>query len=241
MNKKSIAIACMALVAGLMAGTAQAQVNLKSISIGASYWKPSLDYWNNKSILVDYNKGTGAKLSGKIMPTAALEVGLVKGLSIGGRVGYWQGSASSPLTIAGIDRTEKLTVSIIPVALDLKYTFEPAAVAAKTGDTDEKPKSPFLTPYIGVSVARYFITNKFDRQVTGAAGSVNETQSGNNYGVQVFVGAEKKLVKMLYAALDVRYHLGSYNQVVKTETTSTTEKVSLNGVEAGLSLRLKFN
>jgi hypothetical protein len=238
MNKKFIAIACMALVAGLTAGTAQAQVNLKSISIGASYWKPSLDYWNDKSILLDYNSGQGANLGGKIMPTAALEVGLVKGLSLGGRVGYWQSSASSPLSIAGINRTEKLTVSIIPVALDLKYTFEPAA---KTGDTDEKPKSPFLTPYIGVSVARYFITNKFDRQVTGAAGSVNETQSGNNYGVQVFVGAEKKLVKMLYAALDVRYHLGSYNQVVKTETASTTEKVSLNGVEAGLSLRLKFN
>ena len=241
MNKNSIAIACMALVAGLTAGTAQAQVNLKSISIGASYWNPSLDYWNNKSTLTDYNNGTGAKLGGKIMPTAALEVGLVKGLSIGGRVGYWQSSVSSPLSIAGINRTEKLTVSIIPVSLDLKYTFEPAAVAAKTGDTDAKPKSAFLTPYIGVSVARYFVTNKFDRQVTGAAGSVNETQSGNNYGVQVFVGAEKKLVKMLYAALDVRYHLGSYNQVVKTETTSTTEKVSLNGVEAGLSLRLKFN
>ena len=241
MNKKSIAIACMALVTGLMAGTAQAQVNLKSISLGASYWNPSLDYWNNRSNLTDYNNGAGAKLGGKIMPTAALEVGLVKGLSIGGRVGYWQSSASSPLSIAGINRTEKLTVSIIPVSLDLKYTFEPAAVVAKTGDTDEKPKSPFLTPYIGVSVARYFVTNKFDRQVTGATGSVNETQSGNNYGVQVFVGAEKKLVKMLYAALDVRYHLGSYNQVVKTETASTTEKVSLNGVEAGLSLRLKFN
>ncbi|WP_018620280.1 hypothetical protein [Spirosoma luteum] len=238
MTKNSILVAFVAVFGGLLALPAQAQVNLKSISIGASYWKPSLDYWNTKSNLVDFNNGAGATLSGKIMPTAALEIGLVKGLSLGGRVGIWQSSASSPLSIAGISRTEKLTVSIIPVSLDLKYTFEPAAVAA---NTEESPKSAFLTPYIGVSVARYFVTNKFDRQVTGAAGSVNETQTGNNYGVQVFVGAEKKLVKMLYAALDVRYHLGNYNQVVKTETTSTIEKVSLNGVEAGLSLRLKFN
>lgn len=241
MTKNSILVAFVAVFGGMLALPAQAQVNLKSISIGASYWNPSLDYWNNRSTLVDFNNGAGAKLGGKIMPTAALEVGLVKGLSLGGRVGIWQSSASSPLSIAGINRTEKLTLSIIPVSLDLKYTFEPAAVAANTGDTEAKPTSAFLTPYIGLSVARYFITNKFDRQVTGAAGSVNETQSGNNYGVQVFVGAEKKLVKMLYAALDVRYHLGSYNQVVNTETTSTTEKVSLNGVEAGLSLRLKFN
>ena len=238
MTKNSILVAFVAVFGGLLALPAQAQVNLKSISIGASYWKPSLDYWNTKSTLVDFNNGAGAKLDGKIMPTAALEIGLVKGLSLGGRVGIWQSSASSPLSIAGINRTEKLTVSIIPVSLDLKYTFEPATV---TANTEESQKSAFLTPYIGVSVARYFVTNKFDRQVTGAAGSVNETQTGNNYGVQVFVGAEKKLVKMLYAALDVRYHLGSYNQVVKTETTSTTEKVSLNGVEAGLSLRLKFN
>ena len=149
--------------------------------------------------------------------------------------GWATGKIQLPATlvVAGITRNEKLTLSIIPVSLDLKYTFGPAAT---TDDT----KSPFLTPYIGVSVARYFVKNDFTRQVTGATGSVNETQAGNNYGVQLFVGAEKKLVKMLYLALDVRYHLGSYNQVVKTETTSTTEKVSLNGAEAGLSLRLKF-
>ena len=60
----------MALVGGLLAMPAQAQVNLKSISIGASYWKPSLDYWNQRSLLTQYNAGKGATLAGSIMPTA---------------------------------------------------------------------------------------------------------------------------------------------------------------------------
>jgi hypothetical protein len=214
--------------------TTQAQVNLKSISIGASYWKPSLDYWNQRSFLRDYNNGQGAKLEGTVMPTAALEIGLVKGLSIGGRVGYWNRSVSSPLTIGGVNRTEDLQLSIIPVSLDLKYSF------GETTTTEEGAKKLVVSPYIGASVARYFISNKFNRQVTNGDGTISQTQTGNNYGVQVFVGAERQLVKKLYLALDVRYHIGSYNQAVVDGTTSSTEKVNLNGVEAGLSLRFKL-
>ncbi|MEZ0541020.1 hypothetical protein [Fibrella arboris] len=232
MCKKSISTAIIVLAGLFGALSAQAQVNLKSISVGASYWQPSLDYWNDRSFLRDYNGGSGAKLSGKVMPTAAIEIGLVKNLSIGARVGYYKNTASGTVTIAGINRSEDFSLSIIPVAADLKYTF-----AGKQDDT----KTPFLLPYIGVSVARYFINNELNRVVTANPGTLNEKQSGNSYGVQVFVGAEKKLVKSLYAGLDVRYHLGSYNQLVRTETTSTSEKVSLNGVEAGLSLRVKFN
>ncbi len=232
------------LLGGLLAAPTQtqAQVNLKSISAGTSYWKPSLDYWNNKSMLLDYNKGQGVKFSGAVMLSAAIEVGLTKGLSIGGRVGYWKNSVSGIVTIADAIRSEKLTLSVIPVSLDLKYTFGQSASVSTTKTDGSATQSPFLTPYVGVSVARYFINNDFSRQVTsGGTGSLSESQAGSNYGVQLLVGAEKKLVKKLFLALDVRYHLGTYNQVVKTETSSTTEKVSLNGLEAGLSLKVKFN
>ncbi|QKZ15440.1 OmpW family outer membrane protein [Spirosoma sp. KUDC1026] len=232
--KKLSTFLSFAVLSFISVATAQAQVNLKSISIGASYWKPSLDYWNERSFLRDYNNGQGAKLEGAVMPTAALEIGLVKGLSIGGRVGYWSKSVSSPLTIGGVNRTEDLQLSIIPASLDLKYTF------GETTTTEEGAKKPFVTPYIGASVARYFISNKFNRQVTNGDGTLSQTQTGNNYGLQVFVGAERQLVKKLYLALDVRYHIGSYKQAVAEGTTSTTEKVSLNGVEAGLSLRFKL-
>ncbi|GAB4024772.1 hypothetical protein [Spirosoma koreense] len=234
---------CLAAKLLLVSADARAQVNLKSISVGASYWKPSLDYWNDRSILTAYNRGQGAKLDGQVMPNASLEVGLVKGFSVGVRAAYWKSSASSNLSIAGINRTEKFTLSIIPVSLDLRYSFEPKTVTTETTDANGqtvKAKSPFLIPYIGVGLSRYFIKNEFSRVVASNPGSVNESQAGNNYGVQVFVGAEKKIVKKLYVALDVRYHLGSYNQQVQSETTSTTEKVSLNGLEAGLALRLKF-
>jgi hypothetical protein len=233
--KKLSTFLSFAVLSFMSVATAQAQVNLKSISVGASYWKPSLDYWNERSFLRDYNNGQGAKLEGAIMPTAALEIGLVKGLSIGGRVGFWSKSVSSPLSIGGVNRTEDLKLSIIPASLDLKYTF------GETTTTEDGAKKPVVSPYIGASVARYFISNKFNRQVTNGDGTLSQTQTGNNYGLQVFVGAERQLVKKLYLALDVRYHLGNYNQAVTEGTTSTTEKVSLNGVEAGLSLRFKLN
>ena len=225
------------ILTGLLGGlctvpfATQAQVKLKSIGAGVSYWQPSLDYWNKRSMLTTYNKDQGVTLSGAVMPTASLEIGLTKGLSAGVRVGFWKQSASGKLTIAGIDRSESFTLSLIPVSLDLKYSF---ALPAAEG------KSPFLTPYVGVGLSRYFIKNEFSRQVVQGTGSLNETQAGSSNGLQVFVGAEKKIVSRVYVGLDIRYHLGSYKQAVKTETSSTSETVSLNGLEAGLSLRIKL-
>lgn len=227
------------LLAGIMGGIsalsfrAEAQVNLKSIGVGVSYWKPSLDYWNERSMLTTYNNEAGATFSGKAMPTASLEVGLTKRLSVGARAGYWKNSVSGALSIGGINRTETLTLSVIPVSLDLKYSFP---IGAKDGGGE------LLIPYAGVGLSRYFVKNEFVREVASNPGSVNETQAGNSYGAQVFVGAERKLFGKLYAGLDVRYHLGSYNQGVRTETaTTSTENVSLNGLEAGLSLKVKFH
>ncbi len=245
MNRKYIQFAAVCLA--VLPSLTQAQVALKSIGVGASYWQPSLDYWNNNSILTAYNGGKGAKLSGAVMPTASIEVAVAKGLSAGIRAGYWKQSADGAVSIAGIDRTEKLTLSIIPVSLDLKYSFgktatETVKTTGSDGKTTEvvKTKSPSLIPYIGVGLSRYFIKNDYSRQVVANPGSVTESQAGNNYGIQVFAGLEKKLVKMLYVAVDARYHLGSYNQMITTETTPTAQKVSLNGLEAGLSLRVKF-
>jgi len=244
MKKNRSYLRFLALAGGLLSvSTASlAQVNLNSISVGASYWKPSLDYWNQRSLLTGYNGGQGATLGGQVMPHVALEVGLVKGLSLGARAGYWRSSAAGTLSTGGVNRSEKLTLAIIPVSLELMYRFNSARTAATADAADQsaKPKTPFVVPYVGVGLSRYFINNTFSRTVASGSGSVNESQSGNNYGVQVFVGAERKLVKKLHLALDVRYHLGSYNQLVQTESTSTAEKVSLNGLEAGLALRLKL-
>jgi len=214
----------------LLPGQGKAQITLKSVGVGLSYYKPTLDYWNQRSMLSLYNNDQGASFSGKAMPTAALEVGLWRGLSAGLRVGYWKNSVSGALRIGGIERTETLSLAIIPVSLDLTYRFEPTTGTGKT---------PLLTPYAGVGLSRYFIKNDFSRQVVNNPGSVSESQTGNSYGLQVFVGAERKLVGKLSVGLDVRYHLGSYNQATG-ETPASTEKVSLNGLEAGLALRLKL-
>lgn len=248
MKTKYVYLACSGLYICLLgvSTSARAQVSLRSIGVGASYWTPSLDYWNKRSMLTLYNSGRGATFSGAVMPTAAIEIGLTKGLSANVRTGYWSQSVASDVSVGGINRSEKLSLSIIPVSLDLKYSFT-LGTTGRSAKTDSLTTSavtaeePFLTPYFGVGLSRYFINNDFTRTVTGNTGSLSESSAGNTYGVQLFVGAEKKLVKKLFVALDVRYHLGNYNQVVKTEaTTATVEEVSLNGLEAGLALRLKF-
>lgn len=223
----------------LCALPSQAQVGLKSGSIGISYWRPSLDYWNKRSMLTDYNNGYGATLSGTVMPVMGLDVNLVGGLSVRGQVSYWKQSVRNDLN-AGGNRLEKLTLSIIPVSLGLTYRFRGLATTDPTGITRFRPDEPMLIPFVGVGIARYFIHSAFIRQTMSNPGSVNELQTGNNYGMQVFAGVEKKITDRFYITLDARYHVGNYKQAVRTGVTTRLEKVNLNGIEAGLSLRVKF-
>lgn len=209
-----------------------AQINLKSVSVGASYFKPSLDYWNNSSFLTGYN-GTGEKFSGSVMPTVGVELGLSKNISLGARAGFWSNSVSGTLSSGGVSRTEKLELSIIPVSLEGKYSF--------SFSKKDSASSKAIIPYFGVGVTRYFIQNKFTRTVANGTGNVNESQNGNSYGIQILVGAEKRLFSKVYLGVDVRYHLGSYNQKFTEGTTSSTQSISLNGLEAGLAVRYKFN
>jgi hypothetical protein len=228
------------LCASLYAMPSEAQVSLKSAGIGVSYWRPSLDYWNKRSMLTDYNDGYGATLSGTVMPALMVDIALVAGLSLAGQASYWSQSVKTVLNIGGINRAETFRLSIIPVSVGLTYRFTGPVMTDPTGTTRLRSGEPTLVPYAGVSVARYFLHSEFVRQAVNNPGSVSESQTGNNYGMQVSAGIEKKLGNTLHLTLDARYHIGSYKQSVRVGSVIKRETVSLNGVEAGLSLHVMF-
>jgi opacity protein-like surface antigen len=211
----------------LLASSVQAQISLKNIGVGMSYWNPSLDYWNERSFLSAYNNDQGATFNGGLMPTGQLEARLYKNLSAVARVGYLRQSVSSNLRIAGIERSEKMSVTLIPVSLNAVYQLT-------SGDTTSR----WPRVYLGVGATQYYVTNQLERQVVNNEGSLKESQTGNNRGLNVFVGGEKKIYGPIAAAVEVRYNLGSYNQQVAG--AAVAEKVSVNGLEVGLSLRLKL-
>lgn len=228
------------LCASLYALPSEAQINLRSAGIGVSYWRPSLDYWNKRSMLTNYNDGYGATLSGNVTPIAMVDVDLVTGLSLTGQASYWRQSVSTELTLGGINRRETFRLSIIPVSVGLAYRFTGPVTTDPAGTTRLRLDEPTLVPYVGVSVARYFLHSEFVRHTVSSPGSVNESQTGNNYGMQVSAGIGKKLANRLYLTLDTRYHIGSYKQTVRAGSVTRLETVRLNGLEAGLSLHVKF-
>lgn len=236
MKRSFLVLLCISLY-GL---PSEAQINLRSVGIGVSYWRPSLDYWNKRSILKDYNDGYGATLSGTVMPTVMLEVDLVAGLSLAGQASYWSQSVTTDLMVGGINRTETFRLSVIPVSVGLTYRFTGPVMTDPGGITRLRSDEPTLIPYVGFSVARYFLRSEFVRQAVSNPGSVSESQTGNNYGMQVSAGIGKKLANTLYLTLDVRYHIGSYKQAVRDGPVTILETVSLNGAEAGLALHLNF-
>lgn len=78
--KKSLYLTWIGLAATLFTCpiVTQAQITLNRVGVGASYWQPSLDYRNKRSLLTDYNSGKGVTLDGRVTSTAALDLGLFK-------------------------------------------------------------------------------------------------------------------------------------------------------------------
>jgi opacity protein-like surface antigen len=214
----------------LLASSVQAQVSIKNMGVGMSYWNPSLDYWNERSLLSAYNYNEGASFRGGLMPTGQLEARLYKNLSAVARLGYLKQSVSGNLRVAGIERTEQLSVALIPVSFNAVYQFT-------SGDSSLLPRL-----YAGAGFTKYYITNQLERRVVDNEGSLSETQTGNNQGFNLLLGGEKTIYGPLAVAVELRYHLGRYNQQVAGGEPAdvSVEKVSLNGLEAGVSLRFKL-
>ena len=215
---------------GLFSFSAQAQIKLNNISAGASYWHRTYSEQNEKFFLISYDPNEDFTKGG-IMPHVGAELNLFQNLALDARVGYWTGDFEAEGVFGELRLDEKIEQTIIPVSAGLLYRF-PNLVKED------------LNLYFGAGVNRYFIQNKVSRVITGGAGTSEEdTFSGNSYGVNAKAGLEYYFTDALGLALEARYNAGYYNQSFQAVTTEepVREKVSVRGIEAGLSLRYRFS
>ncbi|UZH54636.1 porin family protein [Salinimicrobium tongyeongense] len=226
MKKNILAILCL----GLFSFTTQAQIKLNNISVGASYWHRTYSEQNEKFFLISYEQDDDFT-KGNVMPHLGAEINLYQNLALDARVGYWTADFESEGVFGELRLDEKIEQTIIPVSAGLVYRF-PNLVQED------------LNLYLGAGVNRYFIQNKVSREITGGAGTNEEdTFSGNSYGVNAKAGIEYYFTSALGLVLEARYNAGYYNQSFQAVTTEepVNEKVSVRGLEAGISLRYRFN
>lgn len=214
----------------IAAGSAFAQIQINHFGAGLSYWHRMYSGIDERGFLVNYQEAPGYS-SAALMPTLSAEVNLIQGLALDGRIGLWSSTfIGEGISEDGANIQEELDQRIIPVAFGIVYTFRHIV-------------PDIFNAYVGGGGNRYYIQNTMERTILNAAGSVPpQVFTGNNFGAYVKAGIEYMIAPNLGVALEGRYNTGSYNQVHIPEPEASPEpiRVSLQGVEAGLSLRYTF-
>ncbi|MCY2687785.1 outer membrane beta-barrel protein [Salinimicrobium sp. TH3] len=226
MNKNILLVICL----GFFSFSSIAQVKLNNISAGASYWHRTYSEQNEKFFLISYDANEDFTQGG-VMPHLGAELNLFQNLALDARVGYWTADYEAQGKFGELRLDEKIEQTIIPVSAGLVYRF-PNLVRED------------LNLFVGAGMNRYFIQNKVSRTITGGTGTNEEdTFSGNSYGVNAKAGLEYYFTDALGLALETRYNAGYYNQTFQAVTTEepVRERVSVRGLEVGLSLRYRFS
>ncbi len=204
-----------------------AQVQINNFGAGVSYWHRIYQGVDERSVLINYQQEAQFR-SGALMPTISAEVKLIDELAIDGRIGLWSSTFTGEGTSEqGAIIREEIDQRIIPIAVGGVYTFRHML-------------PDIFNAFVGAGINRYYIRNSMERIVFNAGGSLPEQVStGNNFGMYGKIGIEYMVVPNLGLALEGRYNTGSYNQVSVTAPNLPPEpvKVSLQGVEVGISLR----
>ena len=224
--KKTIALICFTL--GIFS-ISQAQIKLNHVAAGVSYWERTYEDASEEAFFTGYRPEDNFKKGG-IVPHLGAELNLYEGLALDARVGFWNATFENRAQFGDLIIDEKIEQTIIPVAAGLVYNFD--------GVFRED-----FNLFAGVGMQRYFIENKVERDITGGAGvGADATFSGNNYGAYAKAGVEYVFARNFAAALDLRYNSGYYNQAFQPAQDSAMmeEKVSVRGLEGGLSLRYRF-
>ena len=206
---------------------ALAQIEINSFGAGISYWHRTYSGVDERSFLINDQQESPFR-PGALMPTVSAEVRLIGELALDGRIGLWATTFTSEGTSAqGAIIREEIDQRIVPLSLGGIYTFRHIL-------------PDIFNAFVGAGVSRYYIRNSMERIVYNAGGSLPaQVFKGNNLGLYGRLGLEYMIAPQVGLVFEGRYHTGSYNQVRLSAPNSSPEpvKVSLQGVEAGISLR----
>ena len=197
-----------------------AQIGLHSTGIGISWYKPSLDYWNNKSSISDWEN----RFDGSLAYDFNLKILLLPKLKGNFAVGFWEETISQNniKTGWGFGRQE-LSIRLLPISGSLSFDIY-------------KRDSLSFNFYIGIGGSLNFIQKTFSH-FPNEFPPTFDIDNGRDYTAFLLGGIEKKIFHRFTIGLEGKYHLGNYiQQVQEVSGKINREKVSLSGFQILVTL-----
>lgn len=217
-------------VAAQSSGTLKPQANdpsgwhisLLSAGIGTGFYTPSFSFWNNESEIRNWDQ----KFGSSILSMVNVQVGLRDNLSIRGEAGFATliaGQSAIPLELGGGKQWKQ--VNLVPISALLLY---------------EITKKYKLIPYVGAGAGSIMISSTHEKMV-GTQTPTRVKSSATDYMFYGVGGVKYWASPKLFLAAELRGAMGKYiENVTNTQLVPELQDISLNGLQAQLSLNYSF-
>ena len=188
--------------------------SIHSISLTASWYNPSMNYWNNTFLPAANSAG---KFNGNILFGGTISFNLP--LNLGARVGawYWQENVSGGANAS----FNTLRIGFTDFSIGAFYRYPEQIIWE-------------ISPYAGIDWNYFLIQNSYN-----VNGDVSK-MSGYNIAGTPFIGIERVFFKNIILGVEYGYMVGGYRQNMDATTASSSPWNSINGSKIGLTLGYKF-
>jgi hypothetical protein len=193
---------------------------INNFDLNIGWYNPDLGALEQFSSISDLN----LTFDGGIMASAQVDFRLFEDGFLGVSAGYWSDQVEGTANIGGIDRTESLTLSMIPLRAHFIYEFH-------LGDpflhTYSAAVMSLFHPYIGFGTQYLPVTQQFERQATGNENLSTEL-SGSSQTFLVIAGLKHTIGKNLDVGFEYNYVIGGFDQQFES-ATPPIQTVDLDG------------
>lgn len=196
---------------------------VRAVGIGFGWYKPSLDYWNEKTEVADWD----TKFDGELCGQLNINFRIVSKIAAKLEVGYWKEMVSQDNIPIGLDLgREEISLRLLPVTGTVLYYLPIYKFGA--------------TPYLGVGGGSYFVEKEITYSPDGKT-STSDTDRGFGYAGHFAAGIEWTILSRLTVVSEFRYVVGKYiQQVQDIDGNVFDEDVSISGPQIRLSLNFQL-
>ncbi|MDP8241181.1 MAG: hypothetical protein P9X24_18995 [Candidatus Hatepunaea meridiana] len=197
---------------------------IADVGIEIGYYKPSLDYWNEKSSLEKWS----SEFNGSTVFLIFLDINFSKYLTGRFQAGIWNKNVDSGNIIRPYHKNNyQVQMTLIPLSIDALVPFPMLSINN-------------IEPYAGIGGGICLI-EVLEYPSPLADYPVWGSHKGRNYLWKVIVGAKRPISKDLNAGIEYCYIFGKYTQqVVNTFRNAYDEDVSLSGPQIKVYISLNM-
>ncbi|HYJ79706.1 MAG TPA: hypothetical protein VEW03_08910 [Longimicrobiaceae bacterium] len=212
-------LAALLLALGSAASPLHGQQRPLRLAIEGGWYRPSMDYWNERSTFAGIDRFDGSGLFG-----AAVVAQVAGPLAVRVSAGYWRAAVHDSTLSLPIEITRReAEVTLVPVGAAL--LVRPASL-----------RLAGLRPYAGAGASLVFVRKQVTHvPVFPDEPPARERDSGRDFLATVEAGVEAELGPRQGLTLALRYAFGGYDESVGEDGAPlATERVSLAGSQVVL-------